>query len=124
MPVFNLFDLTCMSVLINIIPYLYLHYANRSIKGKEVTYKTIQHVMSLLCQYVYTLWVKELALNMLRNIFQVFLGDHTLRHMPLINKSKQRTLLEQADMAHWILPIIDIDKEQLNCYAMLGLYVE
>lgn len=34
------------------------------------------------------------------------------------------TLLEQADMAHWILPIIDIDKEQLNCYAMLGLYVE
>lgn len=105
-----------MSVLINIIPYLYLHYANRSIKGKEVTYKTIQHV--------YTLWVKELALNMLRNIFQVFLGDHTPRHMPLINKSKQRTLLEQADMAHWILPIIDIDKEQLNCYAMLGLYVE
>lgn len=113
-----------MSVLINIIPYLYLHYANRSIKGKEVTYKTIQHVMSLLCQYVYTLWVKELALNMLRNIFQVFLGDHTPRHMPLRNKSKQRTLLEQADMAHWILPIIDIDKEQLNCYAMLGLYVE
>lgn len=45
--------------------------------------------------------------------------------MPLINKSKQSKLLEQADMAHWILSIIiDTDKEQLNCYAMLGLYVE
>lgn len=62
---------------------------------------------------------------MLRIIFQVFLGDHTPRHMPLINKSKQSKLLEQADMAHWILSIIrDIDKEQLNCYEMFGLYVE
>lgn len=63
---------------------------------------------------------------MLRIIFQVFQGDRLFtKHMPLINKSKQSKLLEQADMAHWILSIIiDIDKEQLNCYAMLGLYVE
>lgn len=59
------------------------------------------------------------------NYFSGFPRRLFTRHMPLINKSKQSKLLEQADMAHWMLSIIiDIDKEQLNCYAMLGLYVE